>query len=738
MAYGADYNPEQWPESVWPEDMRLMREAGVNIVSVGIFSWALLQPTRDTWDFGWLDRALDLLHANGIAVDLATATASPPPWLTTLHPEVLPVTRSGETVWPGGRQQWRPTSPIFREYALALVTAMADRYRDHPALAMWHVSNELGCHNAFDYSDDAAAAFRAWLQTRYGTTAELNRAWGTAFWSQHYSVWSEILPPRLAATHPNPTQQLDFARFSSDALKGYLVAERDILHQATPTVPVTTNFMVMGESKAMNYADWAPEVDIVSNDHYLLGADPLSYAELSFSANLTGHLADAPWFLMEHSTSAVNWQPVNLAKTPGQLRRDSLTHVAHGADAVCFFQWRQSLAGAEKFHSAMLPHAGSDTAVFRDVASLGADLAGLSELVGTRTARARIAILFDWESWWAAELDSHPSAELRYKRDALAWYAAALATGLEIDVVPVAGVVPGAAGASATSVPSSIAAYDIVIAPMLYLVPPALAAALADYATGGGHLVVGYFSGIADRDDHVYPGGYPGAFRDLLGVRTEEFGPMLPGESATLDTGATVTLWTENLRVTDDTDVLARYVDGPNPGVAAITSRTTGSGRASYIATDLDAAGRADLLARFATDAGIYPLLADGGDRIHAGDRTHPGDHIHSGDHTNAGDRVAVGASASDGIGRSNFRVPSGDRVRRNPFADRDEVASSVEVARRVSASEEFVFLINHGSGWVRVHGVDGVDLLTGVATDGDVYLDVNGVAVVKRPREDL
>ena len=668
IGYGADYNPEQWPEEVWADDVRLMREAGVNIVSVGIFSWALLQPTENTWDFGWLDRALDLLHANGIAVDLATATASPPPWLTTKHPEILPVTRTGETLWPGARQQYRPTSPVFRRYALALVEKMVERYAEHPALAMWHVSNELGCHNAYDYSDDAAAAFRVWLEKRYSTLDELNRAWGTAFWSQHYSAWNEILPPRLAAAHPNPTQQLDFSRFTSDALKAYLIAERDILRGATPDVPITTNFMVMGEMKGMDYADWSAEVDIVSNDHYFVGADPLAFQELSFSANQTAHLTGSdvpePWFLMEHSTSAVNWQPVNLAKTPGQLRRDSLTHVAHGADAVCYFQWRQSVAGAEKFHSAMVPHAGRDSAVFRDVVALGADLGVLAELAGSTARRAHVAILFDWNSWWASELDSHPSDLLRYRRQAIAWYSAAVALGIEVDVIP------------ATAVASeAFAGYDLVIAPMLYLVPERLADALGDWARAGGHLVVGFFSGIANADDHVYTGGYPGAFRDLLGVRVEEFGPLLPGTSATLDTGFAVTLWTENVAVGDDVDVLARFTDGPFPGVPAVTTREVGSGRASYVATNPDVDGLAALLAQFASLSGVTSRL----------------------------DATARG---------------------------------HVEVVARESAVAEYLFLINHGDAAIVVPGIDGVDLLGSPVVDGAVTLDINGVAVIRRDRD--
>lgn len=382
LEFGADYNPEQWPREVWDEDVRAMREAGVTIVSLAIFSWARIEPADGRYDFAWLDEVMDLLHANGISVDLATATASPPPWLTTAHPEILPVNHEGQILWQGGRQHWRPTSPVFRQYALRLVRQMATRYASHPALVAWHVSNELGCHNIYDYSDDAARAFRVWLRDRYGTVEKLNEAWGTAFWAQRYGEWDEVLPPRLAASFPNPTQQLDFKRFSSDVLKDYLRAEREILRELTPDVPVTTNFMVMGETKGMNYADWAAEVDFVANDHYRLPGEQ-SLDELSFSANLTGNLAGGrPWFLMEHSTSAVNWQPVNLAKRPGELSRDALTHVAHGADAVCYFQWRQSRAGAEKYHSGMIPHAGTDSTLFRDVVALGARLKELSYVQG--------------------------------------------------------------------------------------------------------------------------------------------------------------------------------------------------------------------------------------------------------------------------------------------------------------------------------------------------------------------
>ncbi len=587
LCFGGDYNPEQWPEEVWHTDVALMREAGVNLVSLGIFSWALLEPAEGKYEFGWLDRILDLLHSGGVAVDLATATASPPPWFSAAYPGSLPVTADGVTLHPGSRQAYCPSSPQYRRAAVALVEQLATRYADHPALAMWHINNEYGCHVSRCYCDESAVAFRRWLRVRYESLDALNAAWGTAFWSQRYHDWDEIGPPRTTPTFHNPTQELDHHRFTSDELLDCFRAERDVLRRVTPGKPVTTNFMA-SQYKNLDYFAWAAEQDLVSNDHYLRAEDPDNHIDLALAADLSRSLGGgSPWLLMEHSTSAVNWQPRNVPKAPGEMRRNSLAHIARGADGAMFFQWRASAAGAEKFHSGMVPHAGTDTKVWREVVRLGGDLRALAEVAGSRV-RADVALLWDYESWWAQELDAHPSADLTYLDELRAWHRTLWRAGITVDLVH-----PG----------TDLSGYKVVLAPSLYLVTDGSAANVTTYVENGGTLVVGPFSGIVDENDHVRLGGYPGAFRDLLGVRVEEFFPLGAGRTVRLSDGGTGLVWSE-LAHSTGAEVVATYVGGVLDGGPAITR----NGRAWYVGTRLDGSSRASLLARVCAGAGVVAI----------------------------------------------------------------------------------------------------------------------------------
>ncbi|MGL5824933.1 MAG: beta-galactosidase [Nocardioides sp.] len=652
IAFGGDYNPEQWPVEVHDEDVRLMRVAGVDLVTLGVFSWAHLQPAADRFEFEWLDEAIERLHAAGIRVDLATATASPPPWLTDNHPEMLPVTAEGTRLWPGARQGFCPSSPRYREHALALCRAMARRYGTHPAVVMWHVSNELGCHNALCYCDVSADAFRRWLRHRYGEIEQLNHAWGTAFWSQRYADFAEILPPRAAPNFPNPTQQLDFHRFSSDELLAHFVAERDILHDLSPGVPVTTNLMVMSHCKNMDYHAWSAEMDIVSNDHYLVAADPEGYRELAFASDLVRGVAGGqPWIQMEQSTSAVNWQPRNVAKQPGELLRNCLQHLARGADGILFFQWRASRAGAEKFHAALVPHAGTDTRVWREVVELSRILDRVDEVAGSTSDNA-VALLFDWQAWWACELDSHPSVDVRYLDQAHAWHREFTDRGVGVDVVH-----PEA----------DLTRYRLILIPTLYAVTDAVAQRVTELVNAGATVLVTYFSGIVDYHDHIRLGGYPGAFRELLGIRVEEFSPLREHQRVQLSTGGSATIWTEDLRLAG-AESLIEYVDGPLPGVPALTRRRVGDGSAWYVATRLDQEG---------VGAVAEQLLAEAGVRWH---RATPG----------------------------------------------------LELVRRVAADGQgWLFVINHRAEPVSV-ACSGRDLVTGHSVANSLTVGAGGVAVVR------
>ena len=613
--YGGDYNPDQWPEEVWDDDVRLMKKAGVNLVSVGIFSWAKIETSEGVYDFDWLDRIIDKLGEAGIAVDLASATASPPMWLTQAHPEVLWKDYRGDVCQPGARQHWRPTSPVFREYALKLCRAMAEHYKGNPYVVAWHVSNEYGCHNRFDYSEDAEHAFQQWCEERYGTIDAVNDAWGTAFWAQRMNDFSEIVPPRFIGdgNFMNPGKLLDFKRFSSDALKAFYIAERDTLAEITPDLPLTTNFMVSASGSVLDYDDWGDEVDFVSNDHYFIPGEA-HLDELAFSASLVDGIARKdPWFLMEHSTSAVNWREINYRKEPGQLVRDSLAHVAMGADAVCYFQWRQSKAGAEKFHSAMVPHAGEDSAVFRDVCELGADLNKLSDegILGSRLAKSRVAVVFDYESEWATEHTATPTQHVHHVDGPLAWFRALADQGVTADVVPVRGAWDD---------------YEMVVLPSVYLLSEETTRRVRDYVVGGGRLVVTYYTGISDEKDHVWLGGYPGSIRDVVGVRVEEFMPM--GDDFTgvpdrleLSNGAVAHDIADVIGSVDGTaTVLETFKDDPwtgMDGAPAIVAHTFGEGRSVYVGARLGRDGIALSLPEILDSLGMAEAGGNDGRVLH-------------------------------------------------------------------------------------------------------------------------
>ncbi|GAA4583196.1 beta-galactosidase [Planotetraspora phitsanulokensis] len=575
LAYGGDYNPEQWPEEVWQEDVRLMRQAGVNLVTVGVFNWGLIEPAEGVYDFDRLDRIFDLLHSEGIKVDLGTPTSSPPVWFRNRHPGSRLVDREGHVLGGATRHSFCPSSPEYAAASERVAGRLAERYAGHPALAMWHVHNEYGWANAHCYCPTSAEAFRAWLRERYGDVGAVNAAWGTTFWGLTYGSFDEVEPPLLAPPGLLTGLQLDFMRFSVDAHIANYRREREAVRRFSD-LPVTTNFMIPN-CKPMDYWRWSAEVDVVANDHYLDAETPDAHIGLAMAADLTRSVSGGrPWMLMEHSTGAVNWQPRNLAKRRGEMRRNSLAHVARGSDSVMFFQWRASRHGAEKFHSAMVPHAGTDSEVWRDVVDLGADLGRLAPVRGSRV-EADVAVVWDWESYWALELEWRPSADLGFRERVGAFYEALWREHVTVDFVH-----PSA----------DLSAYRLVVVPSAYLLTEGSAKNLHRYVEAGGHLLVSFFSGIVDENDAIHGGPYPGVLREVLGLSVEEFHPLREHGTVAVSSGAgeyAGRIWSERVRL-GEAAALWTFADGPDAGHPAVTRHDLGAGAAWYVATALDEA----------------------------------------------------------------------------------------------------------------------------------------------------
>ena len=476
------------------------------------------------------------------------------------------------------------------------------------------MGNEYGWNNRNDYSDNALNAFRLWCERKYGTIGALNQAWGTTFWGQEMNSFDEVLIPRFmgADSMVNPGQKLDFERFGNDMLLDFYKAERDAIAEICPDKPFTTNFMVSTDQCCMDYADWANEVNFVSNDHYFHEGGEMHLDELACSDALMDSFAlGKPWYVMEHSTSAVQWKPLNMRKRKGETVRDSLAHVAMGADAINFFQWRASAFGAESFHSAMVPHAGEDTKLFRQVCELGETLRTLADagVQGSELERSDTAILFSAESEWATRSQTLPSMKLNHWHDVRDWYRAFLNAGSRADIVPLK---------------YDWSDYKTVVLPTVLMLSAVDTRRLADFAAAGGRVVVGYATGLIDENFHTWLGGYPGAgnglLRDMLGIRGEEFNILGSGvegepeairlgaggevalEDAAALNGATTRLWQNDVTVTGDrTQVLAMYAgeeadEWELDGMAAVTRNPYGAGEAYFVGCDLDVADLTKLI----------------------------------------------------------------------------------------------------------------------------------------------
>ncbi|MGG4340128.1 beta-galactosidase [Paenibacillus lautus] len=603
MWYGGDYNPEQWDAEAWKEDDRMFKLAGIDVATINVFSWALSQPNEDTYDFAWLDETIDRLYRNGVYICLATSTGAHPAWMARKYPDVLRVDYEGRKRKFGGRHNSCPNSPTYRKYATIMAGQLAERYKDHPAVLIWHVSNEYG---GYCYCDNCAAAFRTWLEQRYGTLDAVNKAWNTRFWGHTFYDWEDIVVPNALSEEwsGNRTNfqgiSLDYRRFQSDSLLDCYKLERDELKRITPDIPVTTN--LMGFYPELDYFKWAKEMDVVSWDNYPSLDTPYSYTAMAH-ALMRGLKGGQPFMLMEQTPSVQNWQPYNSAKRPGVMRLWSYQAVAHGADTVMFFQLRRSIGACEKYHGAVIEHVGHEhTRVFRECAELGKELQQLGDRILDARSDAKVAIIYDWENRWGIELSSGPTVALNYVNEVHKYYDALHQLHIQTDMI---------------SVEEDFRKYDIIIAPVMYMSKIGFAERVEAFVSQGGTFVTTFFSGIVNEHDLVTLGGYPGELRKVMGVWAEEIDALLPGQQnqmvlrgrkgqleGTYDCGILC-----DVIHAEGAEVVAEYGSDYYQGTPSLTVNSFGQGKAWYVATSPEPKFLKDLMQTICNDHGIEPVL---------------------------------------------------------------------------------------------------------------------------------
>ncbi|MEC0206131.1 beta-galactosidase [Paenibacillus lautus] len=666
MWYGGDYNPEQWDEEAWKEDDRMFKLAGIDVATINVFSWALSQPNEDTYDFAWLDETIERLYRNGVYICLATSTGAHPAWMARKFPDVLRVDYEGRKRKFGGRHNSCPNSPTYRKYATMMAGKLAERYKDHPAVLIWHVSNEYG---GYCYCDHCATAFRTWLEQRYGTLDAVNKAWNTRFWGHTFYDWEDIVVPNALSEEwsGNRTNfqgiSLDYRRFQSDSLLDCYKLERDELKRITPDIPVTTN--LMGFYPELDYFKWAKEMDVVSWDNYPSLDTPYSYTAMAH-ALMRGLKGGQPFMLMEQTPSVQNWQPYNSAKRPGVMRLWSYQAVAHGADTVMFFQLRRSIGACEKYHGAVIEHVGHEhTRVFRECAELGKELQQLGDRILDARSDAKVAIIYDWENRWGIDLSSGPTVALNYVNEVHKYYDALHQLHIQTDMI---------------SVEEDFRKYDVVIAPVMYMVKPGFAGRMEAFVSQGGTFVTTFFSGIVNEQDLVTLGGYPGELRKVMGIWAEEIDALLPGQQnqmvmrgrkgqleGTYDCGILC-----DVIHTEGAEVVAEYGSDYYQGTPSLTVNSFGQGKAWYVATSPEPKFLKDLMQTICIDHGIEPVL----------------------------------------------KAPEG-----------------VEVTKRVKEGVEFTFVLNHmpESKPVPLEGETYVDLLTGEEHRDSCEVPARGVMILEK-----
>lgn len=610
IMHGGDYNPEQWLDrpDILEEDIRLMKKAGMNCATLGVFSWSVYEPREGEFHFKWLTDIMDKLYANGIYTILATPSGARPAWLDMKYPEAMRVDSRGMRAHHGVRHNHCMSSPIFREKVRTIDTELIKAASAHPGLIMWHISNEFGGEC---YCPLCVKRFQSYLADKFDNDIEkLNSAWWTTFWSHRYNSFDQIEPPFEGGEYSIMGLNLEWKRFTTWNTTDFMKSEIALLKTATPQIPVTTNFMQMYEG--LDYRVMARELDVISWDSYpFLHNDYESLAdtmtENSFEhAIMRSMKKNSPFMLMESAPGLVNWHNYNKLKRPGIHRLFSMQAVACGSDTVQYFQWRKGRGSYEQYHGAVIDHLGrSDTRIFKDVAELGALLSSLGELRGS-VIKSRAAVIFDWNCWWAVNnMMGLAQSTKKYPETVFRAYRALLALGIDVDVI---------------SPDDDFTGYSLIVAPMLYMIDEKNARRLADFVQSGNTLAATYLTGYVDDNTLCYLGGFPGSvLKEVFGIVAEEIDTLYPSDCNHINIagGAVVRDYAEILR-TDLTDsagleILGRYTDDFYAGTPAVTLNKYGRGRACYIGARIDDASFGRIMELLLTEAGIsYNRLPDG------------------------------------------------------------------------------------------------------------------------------
>ncbi|WP_077611921.1 beta-galactosidase [Clostridium sp. Marseille-P2415] len=601
--YGGDYYPEQWLDrpDILEKDLEYMKKAGINMVTLGVFSWSFLEPEEGRYRLEWLKERVDKLYENGISTIMGTPSGARPKWLADRYPEVLRVDETRRRRFFGGRHNHCYTSPVYREKVRRIDGELAKQFGTHPGVVMWHISNEFGgeCHCPL-----CQAAFRRWLEKKYGSIETLNRSWCTAFWSHIYQSFDQVESPSSIGESMVHGLNLDWKRFVTEQTADFALWEAASLREAGAGQPTTTNLMY--DYTGLNYQRLSQAVDVVSWDSYPLWhkeKEILTARDNGMQHDFMRSLKKRPFLLMESSPSSTNWQEVSKLKRPGLLKLASWQAVAHGSDSVMYFQIRQSRGSSEKFHGAVIDHyGGCDTRVFEEVSQTGMELALLRELAGTGTF-ARAALIYDVECRWAMEDAQGPRNKgLYYHETCVKVYSAMKKLGFNVDVLTMEG---------------SLKDYRLVAAPMLYLYRNGIEEKLKEFVKGGGQLVTTYWSGIVDETDECFLGGVPHGLREVLGLRSTEIDGLYVGEcnymvsvSGQKENGRYECRNLCDLVKLEGAEALLVYEKDFYGGYPALTRNRYGNGTAYYVCADAGQDFYDDLFQKVTYEAGMKPLVA--------------------------------------------------------------------------------------------------------------------------------